>query len=158
MIGETYPFLSEDYIAKTGEMFFIFLSQGEQVIPKLIAYRPIGKGENTYFNWGFGDLVIDPSTKEYRVDDKAESNNGDVKVIFYTVVSTLTIFFQMHPHATVYLAGSTKQRLTIYARLIHRHWKHIAPYYEVKGFVGGEIVDFRPEMQFEYLLISRKKA
>jgi hypothetical protein len=105
MIGETYPFLSEDYIPATGELFFTFLSQGDQVIPKLIAYTPIEKGGRRYFNWGFGDLVIDEVSGEYKIDDKAESNNGDVKTVFYTVVSTLSDFFEMHPAATVYIQG-----------------------------------------------------
>ena len=158
MIGETYPFLSEDYIPETGELFFTFLSQGEQVIPKLIAYTRIAKGGTKYFNWGFGDLVIDEKTGEYRIDDKVESNNGDVKTVFYTVVSTLTSFFDVHPHATVYIEGSNRQRLDVYKRLIDRHWKHIEPFYEVKGSNGSEIEVFKPGIDFEYLLISRRKS
>jgi hypothetical protein len=158
MIGETYPFLSEDYIPATGELFFTFLSQGDQVIPKLIAYTPIEKGGRRYFNWGFGDLVIDEVSGEYKIDDKAESNNGDVKTVFYTVVSTLSDFFEMHPAATVYIQGSTRQRLAVYKGLILRHWKNIEPFYEVKGFIRGKIEVFQPGQDFEYLLISLKKA
>jgi hypothetical protein len=158
MIGETYPFLSEDYIPETGELYFTFLSQGEQVIPKLIAYTPIVRGGRKYFNWGFGDLVIDESTGEYRIDDKAESNNGDVKTVFYTVVSTLADFFEVHPNATVYVAGSTEQRLDVYKGLIYRHWKHIEPFYQINGFINGKIELFEPGTDFEYLLISRKKS
>jgi len=158
MIGETYPFLSEDYIPATGELFFTFLSQGDQVIPKLIAYTPIEKGGRKYFNWGFGDLVIDETTGEYKIDDKTESNNGDVKTVFYTVVSTLSDFFGVHPDATVYIQGSTRQRLAVYKGLVLRHWKHIEPFYDVKGFIHDKIESFEPGTDFEYLLISLKKA
>jgi hypothetical protein len=158
MIGETYPFLSEDYLPSTGELFFTFLSQGEQVIPKLIAYTPIERGGRKYFNLGFGDLIVDETSGEYRIDDKVESNNGDVKLVFYTVVSTLSDFFEIHPNATVYIAGSTSQRLEVYKGLIHRHWKHIAPFYEINGSIGSKIEAFEPDVDFEYLLISRKKS
>jgi hypothetical protein len=158
MIGETYPFLSEDYIPETGALYFTFLSQGEQVIPKLIAFTPIEKGGMTFFNWGFGDLVIDEATGEYRVDDKVESNNGDVKTIFYTVVSTLNAFFERHPDATVYIEGSNRQRIDVYQGLIYRHWKNIEPFYQITGLIDGKIEDFSPGIGFEYLLISRRKS
>lgn len=158
MIGATYPFLSKGYLKETGELFYIFLSQGKQVIPKLIAFTPIERGGVKYFNWGFGDLVIDKSTGEYRMDDKVESNNGDVKTVFYTVVSTLADFFDYHPAATVYVSGSNRQRLAVYRRLISRHWPDIEPLYEVKGFLDGKIEVFHAGTDFEYLLISRRKA
>jgi hypothetical protein len=157
MIGETYPFLSEDYIPETGALYFTFLSQGEQVIPKLIAFTPIEKGGNTFFNWGFGDLIIDESTGEYHIDDKVESNNGDVKTVFYTVVSTLNEFFEVHPNATVYVEGSNQQRMEVYKGLIYRHWKNIEPFYTVKGMISAKIEHFSFGIDFEYLLISRKK-
>jgi hypothetical protein len=158
MIGETYPFLSEDYVQETGEMFFTFLSQGEQVIPKLIAYTPINKEGERYFNWGFGDLIIDELTEQYRIDDKVESNNGDVKTIFYTVVSTLIEFFRLNPDAIVYVAGSNRQRLEVYKGLVYRHWRHIEPFYDVRGYVNRKIQVFEPGIDFEYLLISRRKS
>jgi hypothetical protein len=158
MIGETYPFLSEDYIPETGEMFFIFLSQGDQVIPKLVAYTPVEKDGQKYYNWGFGDLVIDEATGEYKVDDKAESNNGDVKTVFYTVVATLSDFFLVHPDDTIYVTGSNRQRLEVYKGLISRHWKLIEPFYEINGFFNGKIEVFEYGKDFEYFLISRRKS
>lgn len=158
MIGKTYPFLSEDYIPDTGELFFTFLSQGDQVIPKIIAYTPIEKDGRKYFNWGFGDLIIDEATGEYQIDDKAESNNGDVKTVFYTVISTLTDFLDIHPDATVHVEGSNRQRLAVYRGLIYRHWKHITAFYEIRGFINGKIELFEPGTDFEYLLISCRKA
>lgn len=158
MIGETYPLLSEDYIPSTGALYYTFLSQGKEVIPKLIAFTPIQKGGYIYFNWGFGDLVIDGKTGGYRLDDKSESNNGDVKMIFYTVVSTLAAFFKVHPEATVYVQGSTSQRLAVYNGLILRHWRHIEPFYDVKGYFDGKIEVFQPGLSFEYLLISLRKS
>jgi hypothetical protein len=157
MIGEPYPFLSEDYSAESDVLFFTFLSQGEEVIPKAVAFTPIERSGNKYYNWGFGDLVIDAATGEFFVNDKIESNNGDVKSVFYTVVSTLSIFFDMHPEATVYVEGSNRQRTKIYSGLIIRHWKQIAPFYNIMGYHNGKIRAFSFDLSFEYLLISRKK-
>jgi hypothetical protein len=157
MIGETYPFLSEDHVAGTDEFFYVFLSQGDHVIPKLVSYTPIEKGGSTYYNWGFGDLVIDPETGGFKTDDKIESNNGDVKSVFYTVISTLSDFFEQRPEATVYIEGTSRQRFEVYKGLIYRHWKQIEPFYEVKGLVMGKIEPFRMGIDFDYLLISRKK-
>src|SRR5437899_2749857 len=108
MIGETYPFLSEDYIPKKDELFFTFLSQGDQVIPKAIGFIPIEKNNSKFYNWGFGDLVANEETGEFEIDDKSESNNGDAKTVFYTVASTLSKFFEIHPDATVHIEGSNK--------------------------------------------------
>jgi hypothetical protein len=157
MIGEPYPFLSEDYGVDNDVLFFTFLSQGEEVIPKAIAFTPIEKDRNKYYNWGFGDLMIDDDTDGFFIDDKIESNNGDVKSVFYTVVSTLSTFFGIHPEATVYIEGSNRQRTKIYSGLIIRHWRQIEPFYNIMGYSNGKIEPFRSDIVFEYLLISRKK-
>ncbi len=157
MTGEPYPFLSEDYSTENDVLFFTFLSQGEEVIPKAVAFSPIEKSGKKYYNWGFGDLVIDDKTGEFFVNDKIESNNGDVKSVFYTVISTLSTFFDVHPNAIVYIEGSNQQRTKIYNGLIIRHWRHISPFYNVMGFNNGKIKPFRSDMAFDYLLISKKK-
>jgi hypothetical protein len=158
MVGDTYPFLSHDYIPNTDQLVFTFLSQGDQLIPKIIAFTPVVKGGIKYYNWGFGDLVIDDKTSEFKIDDKVESNNGDVRLVFYTVVSTLSEFFAIKPEATVYLAGSNRQRLEVYKGLIYRHWRQIEPFYSVMGFINGQSEVFQPGLDFEFLLISRKKT
>jgi hypothetical protein len=158
MIGESYPFLSEAYVPENDQMSFVFLSQGIVVIPKLIVFDPIEKGGVKYYNWGFADLVLNPETGAYEPDDKVESNNGDIKNVFYTVVSTLTIFFERYPDATVHIEGSDPQRTEVYRKLIMRHRRQIDPFYTVEGFVNGQIEPFRDGIEFEFLLISRKKA
>lgn len=157
MIGETYPFLSGDYVPESDILFYTFLSQGDEVIPKAIAFAPILKGSNKYYNWGFGDLVVNDKG-EYEIDDSVESNNGDVKTVFYTVVSTLSDFFEIHPEATVYIEGSNRQRMEVYRGLIARHWRQIEPFYRIIGYVSGKPEIFRSGIDYEYLLISRKNS
>lgn len=157
MIGKPYPFLDQDYNNQTDVLLYIFLSQGAAVIPKAIAYTPLEKHGQNYYNWGFGDLVIDETTGQYSLNDKTESNNGDFKTVFYTVVSTLPEFFEIHPTATVHIEGSNEQRAEVYRRLIQRHWAEIEPIYDIKGYVNGGITAFERGVEFEYILISRKE-
>jgi hypothetical protein len=158
MIGKPYPFLDQNYNERTDVLFYVFLSQGATLIPKAIAYTPLEKHGEKYYNWGFGDLVIDESTGQYsEVNDKIESNNGDFKTVFYTVVSTLPEFFKIHPSATVHIEGSNAQRADVYRRLIVRHWQQIEPFYEIRGYENGQIKPFDRHSDFEYILISRKE-
>jgi hypothetical protein len=156
MIGDTYPFIDGGYIAERDEIFFIFLSEGKITIPKLIVFSPSKKDGAQYYNLGFGDLTIE--REGYRVDDKVESNNGDVKKVFYTVVSTLAIFFEMHPESTVRIAGSSPQRTEIYRRLIARHWEQISLLYDVRGFIDNQLELFVDSVKFDYILVSKKKT
>jgi len=158
VIGETYPFISEEYTQGSDVLFFVFLSQGERVVPKAIGFTPIEKHNSKFYNWGFGDLVTNEETGEFEIDDETESNNGDVKTVFYTVVSTLSKFFEFHPEATVHIEGSNRQRTRIYKGFINRYWGQIEPYYDVRGYASGKIRDFEPGTEYEYLLISRKKT
>ncbi|HEY9008727.1 DUF6934 family protein [Ohtaekwangia sp.] len=157
MIENTYPFLNDGYIAERDELFFIFLSQGKEVIPKLVVFSPIEKGGQRYYNWGFGDMIYDNESGNFRIDDKVQSNNGDAVTTFYTVISTLSIFFDHSPNAMVHIEGSNKQRAEIYRKIITRHWKQIEPLYEIKGGSNGGIASFRDGLSFEYLLVSKRK-
>ena len=83
----TYPLNRID-----NDLRFYFVSmnsEGENRVIKIVAYEQVTKYNITYYNLGFGDL--NPDTGE--VDDEAESNNGDVRKILSTVVSTLPYFF-----------------------------------------------------------------
>jgi hypothetical protein len=99
-------------------------------------------------------LVINPATDEYQVDDQVESNNGDVRTVFYTVVSTLTDFFEIHPNGTVYIEGSTPQRMIVYHKLVVRHFKQIETIYKVRGFTKGRLEDFQIDSDYDFILIS----
>lgn len=119
---------------------------------------PIDKNGHRYYNLGFGDLIAHPVTGRFDIDDKAESNNGDVVKVFYTVVSTLTYFFSKYPEATVHVSGSNRQRMYVYQKLIVRHWKDIKPSYYIQGFRKGVLEDFRSDARYQYVLISLRES
>ena len=156
MIDTPYPFLRQGYVSERDERFYTFYSRGRRDILKIVVFTPIEKDGNKYYNWGFGDFLKN-KTGGFNVDDRIESNNGDVKRVFYTVASTLSAFFEINPEATVSIEGSNRQRMAIYEKFVARHWKDIETLYDVKGFTNGQIEPFQESIEFDHLLISKKK-
>ncbi|HEY5747402.1 MAG TPA: hypothetical protein VIU12_15090 [Chryseolinea sp.] len=146
-----------DYIPDSDESYYSFISRGKKNILKIVGFTPIEKDGKKYYNWGFGDLVKYETTG-FNVDDKTDSNNGDVKRVFYTVASALSAFFETNPGVTVHLKGSNQQRMNIYTKIIARHWADIDTIYDVRGFINGQIEPFQETVEFDYLLISKKKT
>lgn len=156
MISTPYPLFHRGYIPESDERYYVFYSHGTKDILKIITFTPIEKNGNKYYNWGFGDLVED-ETGGFNVNDKTESNNGDLRRVFYTVASTLSVFFETNPEAIVHVEGSTRQRTTIYGKIIARHWLDIEPLYDIKGSKNGQIEPFQEAIEFDHLLIYKKK-
>lgn len=102
-----------------GFYFVSMNSEGENRVIKIIAYEQVTKHSITYYNLGFGDL--NPDTGE--VDDEAESNNGDMRKILSTVVSTLPYFFEMNPVEKVHIDGSTLLRKQYYHKLARDYYR-----------------------------------
>jgi hypothetical protein len=127
-------------------------SDGDNRIFKIIVYDRITKHNVGYYNLGFGDL--DLSTGE--LDDEAESNNGDMRKILATVVSTLAFIFEIHPNEKVHLDGSTHLRLQYYHKLVRDYYKKITERYVVEGCLDGRIESFSPEKEYDFILISLK--
>jgi len=155
VISNPYPLTRLGYIPDTDERYYSFISRGKKNITKVIAFTPIERDGNKYYNWGFGDLVKHETTG-FDIDDKTDSNNGDVKRVFYTVASALSAFYETNPGATVHIKGSNQQRTNIYGKIIARHWTEIEPIYVVRGFVNGQIEPFQEAVEFDHLLILKK--
>lgn len=83
---------------------FYFESRGYSALPKAIEFeltRTRIKGRSVY-NLGFGDKMPD----EMKVLDTSISNNGDVYRVFNTVLSTVPVFFEHFPKASILVRGS----------------------------------------------------
>ena len=155
MIGKPYPILEEMHMKEEEILLFWFTSHGKQRIRKVIGFVPIIKDGHRYFNWGLGDMNRDEPFDIFNVDDKIQTNNGDIKQVFYTAVWTLQEFFKKYPNAIVHLQGSDLQRMKIYKLLISRHWDIIIEEYSVKMYFNNSITEFDLEMHCDYLLISK---
>jgi hypothetical protein len=114
------------------DLTFYFQSRGpfgENPIAKIVTYTPIYKYGVTYYNLGFGDY--DPENNE--VFYTTVSNNGDMRKILATVVSTLKIFFQEKPDEIVHIDGSDSVRRAYSHKLIIDYAPLIEEHYVVKG-------------------------
>ena len=153
MIGEIYPIAEHDKFHQNDMLFFRFTSNGHRPIKKLVAFTPTVKNRVKYYNWAFGD--IHETSEGIVLNDKYPTNNGDVKKVFYTVVSTLSIFFSKYPTYTVHIKGSDDRRTKLYVSLIARHWQEISQLYSVKMSNDNMKFDFNRNKECDYILISR---
>lgn len=138
-----------------GELIFYFVSlndQGSNPIFKIITYKPVDKYGIRYYNLGFGDYNKDTGLP----DDRVTSNNGDMRKILETVVSTLKFFFQEHPDKIVHIDGSDQTRRDYYHKLINDYWYRIQEFYFVQGCNRGVTEIFQKGMKYEFILISLK--
>ena len=82
---------------------YLFVSEGNSTIIKVIEYSPITTfGERVVYNLGFGDY--DEISKT--ILDDTDSNNGDMYVVFNTVLFTVPLFFTSKPDCVIYVCGS----------------------------------------------------
>jgi hypothetical protein len=82
---------------------YLFASIGKKTIIKAIEYSPVTIiGGRTVYNLGFGDYDEEQGT----IIDDINSNNGDIYVVFNTVLSTVPLFFEHNPDAVIIVSGS----------------------------------------------------
>ncbi len=85
---------------------FLFESVGVKTIVKAIEYSPVMVlGSRTVYNLGFGDFDEALGT----IIDDVNSNNGDMRIVFNTVLSTVPMFFAKNEDAVIIVSGSDSQ-------------------------------------------------
>jgi len=97
MIDNTYPF------DQTRTSNYRFTSTGRKQIIKEVVF--IHTGYKNIVNMGFGDVLADGS-----IDDKANSNNGDIVKVLGTIVQIMIDFTNKFPYLEIFFAGSTPER------------------------------------------------
>ena len=113
---------------KNLETRYTFISRGKRIIEKVIEFTPTSI-ENIY-NMGFGDLLQDGS-----VDDKSNSNNGDIIKVLATVIHVLFEFTLRHPHIKVIFTGSTKERTLLYRRILKTNFENFGNKFIISGLI-----------------------
>ncbi|HCZ36742.1 MAG TPA: hypothetical protein DHV26_12540 [Cytophagales bacterium] len=142
-IGNDPVFVFESVNPKTGLRIF-----------KIVTFSQIKKGEELYFNLGFGDF----DEKTGKPNDRIVSDNGDIRKVLATVVSTLEIFFKEQPKAIVHITGSDEVRNKYYQKLVRDYTKEIHDKYMIQGFRDNKIEIFQSKSEYEFLLVSLKKS
>jgi hypothetical protein len=142
-IGNDPVFVFESVNPKTGLRIF-----------KIVTFSQIKKGEELYFNLGFGDF----DEKTGKVNDRIVSDNGDMRKVLATAVSTLDTFFNEQPDVKVHVTGSDRVRNKYYQKLVKDYLAEIQDKYTIQGFKDNKIEDFQSKSEYEFLLVSLKKV
>ena len=133
---------------------YLFVSLGKKRIEKVVDFVPLK--EKNLMNFGFGDLLPDGS-----IDDKANSNNGDILKVMATVVDILKHFTSNHPQIVIYFAGSTDERTALYARILKTYYTVFTREFSIFGIIGTEkkskAIPFDPQANLEYLAFLIKR-
>lgn len=96
------------------------------------------------------------------VDDRSETNNGDLIRVFSNVIFIMEEFLNRNADCTLYFAGSTTQRTVVYNMILKRyHLKFSEKYHITAGvIVDSECVEieFNPfEIEVYEAFLVRKK-
>lgn len=133
---------------------YIFTSVGRARIKKVVDFEKLSV-ENT-FNLGFGDVKSDGS-----IDDKANSNNGDLVKVLATVITIVKDFTMKNPNTYIIFSSSTEERMKLYTRILRSNFSAFRHEFAISGFVlsGGEYkeVSFDPNLMIEYSIFLIKR-
>ncbi len=84
-------------------------------------------GIRNIVNMGFGDLMPDGS-----IDDKANSNNGDIVRVLTTTIQILIDFASRFPDAEIFFTGSTQERTKLYTRILRTYYEAFSKEFVIK--------------------------
>lgn len=160
---------------------YYFESLGEKTIIKVIEYSVINIiGGRYVYNLGFGDYNEDTG----EISDDISSNNGDVYIVFNTVLNTVPLFFTRFPDAVIMVGGSdshsdyamicqknckknciddcknAKRRIRTYRNYVNKNFKDLSFDYIFFGRKKNEentFVQYIPGNEYDEILVYKKK-
>lgn len=154
----TLPIYKTEQTTDEIKIQYLFESVGEKTIIKAIEYTPVASiGGRTVYNLGFGDYDETLCT----IVDDVNSNNGDIYIVFNTVLSTVLLFFAQNKEAVIIVSGSDshddfineclpscKKKCVAHCKNYQRRIKTYR-YYVDKNF---------DELSVDYIFFGRKKS
>ena len=140
--------------SRDGSTRYSFFSTGRRPVKKIVEFTPLAF-ENLY-NLGFGDLLVDE-----KIDDKVNSNNGDIAKVLSTVIHIVKDFTETNPEAKIAFKGSTTERTAFYQRIIKTYLNSFKKEFLITALEGPvskpkEAV-FDPEYKEAYLAFFVKR-
>jgi len=149
MKDNTYPYDQKQASRYT------FTSIGKKVIVKEVVFTHTGF--RNIVNMGFGDVLPDGT-----VDDRANSNNGDIAMVLATIVQILIDFTLKFPDVEIFFAGSTLERSRLYTRILRTYYTLFTKDFIINGIIKeGERLSelpFEPKADVKFVgFLIRKK-
>jgi hypothetical protein len=131
------------------EKLYEFHSQGKRgVIKKVVQFKLI---HSNVFNLGFGDF----SDELGLIDDTVVTDNGDMEMIFATVIAIIQQFLLSFPDAGIFLTGSTNSRTRLSQIIINMNLEDLQEDFEIYGFRNERWERFRKNIRYESFLVSK---
>lgn len=173
---------TEEERGEEGDVRYFFVSQGNANIIKIIDFSLVGTfNGGILYNLGFGDY---DSERDEIVDDIC-TNNGDVYVVFNTVLSAIPKFFEINATAALMVGGSDSReefvekcrrnckrrcgdhckglhrRIGIYTNYIDKYFKPLTKEYafwgEIKAMEGKVIREmYQPGAEYDIVYVAKK--
>jgi hypothetical protein len=101
-------------------------------------------------NMGYGDVLPDGS-----IDDKANSNNGDIVKVLGTIVQIMIDFTNKFPDSEIFFAGSTPERSKLYMRIVRTYYYAFSKIFTTNILEpkGNSFVEraFEPDIDIKFL-------
>jgi len=157
---------------------FAFISKGTNDVIKIIDYDYVGlRNDVKTFNLGFGDF--DPLTG--RVNDHANTDNGDVYDVLNTVLNTVPQFFEEYPDHSLMVRGSDSgeefikrcrpqckkkcnmnqcknqnRRINVYTQYVNTNYDELAIDYNFLGGNEDTVEQFEKGKKYDTVFVSKK--
>lgn len=177
----TIPIYSTKQIEDKIKIQYLFASLGQKTIIKAIEYSPVKvMGGRTVYNLGFGDYDEANGT----IVDDVNSNNGDIYIVFNTVLSTVPLFFENNPDAVIIVSGSDshnsfindclptckkkcksmcknfQRRIKTYRYYVDKNFNELCKDFIFFGrnkLKGNTFVQYVPKQDYDDILVYKKK-
>jgi hypothetical protein len=136
------------------QTIFNFISEGSKgQILKSVRFVKI-KGFRNVYNLAFGDKQKGSN----RIDDRVVSNNKDRDKVLATVASTVIIFTNRYPNASIFFRGSNDVRTRLYQIAIGKYFDELSENFDIQGYLDKYWLPYEKNVNYSAFLISRKKS
>ena len=135
----------EHYQYRTNEQNIDYEFESVGPIRKILKIARFTKIGEYLYNFGFGDL--DPTTGN--ISDTVVSNNSDGDKVLATVANIIVNFFEIYPHADVFIKGTSDARTRRYQMGISKYFGEISRSLEILGYFEGNWVPFEKGINYQ---------
>lgn len=127
---------------------YTFTSIGRKRIVKQVVFTHTGI--RNIVNMGFGDVLPNGI-----IDDKANSNNGDIVKVLATIIQIIIDFTTKFPDTKIFFSGSTQERTKLYTRILRTYYTTFNRVFIINVLIkeGDEYIElpFEPKAVLPFL-------